>query len=232
MRIDVLTLFPGMIEPVVSESILGRARETEIAEIQVHDFRQYSEDKHRRVDDYPYGGGAGMVLRVEPVVKALRNLDADNSALRVLLSPQGIPYSQSRARTLAKNDWIIILCGHYEGFDERIRDYFDVEISIGDYVLTGGELAALVVIDSVVRLLPGALNNEQSAAEDSFTDGLLEYPHYTRPRVFEGRKVPDVLLSGDHARIASWRREQALKRTKERRPDLYEAYLKRRGGSD
>ncbi len=228
MKIDILTLFPDMVEPVINQSILHRAQEDGHVEIRVHDYREYSTDKHRSVDDYPYGGGAGMVLRVEPVVRALRDLDRKRNALRILMTPQGIPYSQARAKTLAKNDRIIILCGHYEGYDERIRDYFDVEISIGDYILTGGEIAAMVVVDSLVRLLPGVLNNEASAEEDSFSEGLLEYPHYTRPRVFEGKAVPDVLLSGDHGKIEVWRKEQALSRTKKRRPDLYERYLKRR----
>lgn len=228
MKIDILTLFPDMVEPVIDQSILHRAQEDGHVEIRVHDYREYSTDKHRSVDDYPYGGGAGMVLRVEPVVRALRDLDRKRNALRILMTPQGIPYSQARAKTLAKNDRIIILCGHYEGYDERIRDYFDVEISIGDYILTGGEIAAMVVVDSLVRLLPGVLNNEASAEEDSFSEGLLEYPHYTRPRVFEGKAVPDVLLSGDHGKIEVWRKEQALSRTKKRRPDLYERYLKRR----
>ncbi len=228
MRIDILTLFPDMIRPIVGQSILHRAQVDGHVDIHVHDYREYSTDKHRSVDDYPYGGGAGMVLRVEPVVRALRDLDDERQALRILMTPQGIPYSQERARTLAKNERIIILCGHYEGYDERIRDYFDVEISIGDYILTGGEIAAMVVVDSLVRLIPGVLNNEDSAKEDSFSAGLLEYPQYTRPRVFEGRAVPEVLLSGDHGKIEAWRKEQALMRTKKRRPDLYEDYLKRK----
>ena len=173
MKIDVLTLFPGMIEPVIAQSIIGRAREKGQVEINIHDFREFSVDKHGSVDDSPYGGGAGMVLRVEPVVHALRSLEGHKQALKILMTPQGIPYSQSRARTLSKNDHLIILCGHYEGYDERIRDYFDVEISIGDYVLTGGEIAALAVIDSLVRLIPGVLHNEQSNEDDSFSVSLL-----------------------------------------------------------
>ncbi len=227
MRIDILTLFPEVIKPFINASILHRAQQDGHVRFFVHDFREYSEDKHRRVDDYPYGGGAGMVLKVEPVVNALRGIDPDHEAVRILMSPQGLVYHQKKARTLAENTSLLILCGHYEGFDERIRDYFDMEVSIGDYVLTGGEVPALVVIDSVVRLLPGVLNNEASAVEDSFSEPLLEYPHYTRPRTFEGKKVPDVLLSGDHAKIAAWRREKALERTKKRRPDLYEAYRKK-----
>ncbi len=227
MRIDILTLFPDMVRPFFEHSILGRAKRDGHITVGIHDFREFSVDKHNTVDAAPYGGGAGMVLRVEPVVNALRDIDKDHTALRILMTPQGLPYNQERAATLAKNKHVIILCGHYEGYDERIRDYFDVEISIGDYVLTGGEAPALVVCDSIVRLLPGVLN-EASPAEDSFSRGLLEYPHYTRPRVFEGKAVPDILLSGDHAKIEAWRREESLKRTKKRRPDLYRKYLEKR----
>ncbi len=226
MIIDVLTLFPKMIEPVLNHSIIGRAIDKELVTINVHDFRDFSVDKHKSVDDTPYGGGAGMVLRVEPVVNALRALEGHETALKILMTPQGIPYSQSRAKTLSKNDHIIILCGHYEGYDERIRDYFDVEISIGDYVLTGGEIAALSVIDSLVRLIPGVLSNQMSHEDDSFSNDLLEYPQYTKPRVFEGKSVPDVLLSGHHDHIKKWRHEQSLKRTEKRRPDLYKKYQK------
>ncbi len=225
MRIDVLTLFPGMIEPVIKESIIGRALENNRVSIHVHNFRDYSVDKHQSVDDTPYGGGAGMVLRVEPVVRALRAIDNQENALKVLMTPQGIPYSQERARTLSKNDHLIIMCGHYEGYDERIRDYFDVEISVGDYVLTGGEIAALAVIDSLVRLIPGVLSSSESHEEDSFESHLLEYPHYTRPRVFEGKSVPDILLSGHHENIRVWRENESIKRTRARRPDLYQKYL-------
>ena len=225
MRIDVLTLFPGMIEPVIKESIIGRALENNRVSIHVHNFRDYSVDKHQSVDDTPSGGGAGMVLRVEPVVRALRAIDNQENALKVLMTPQGIPYSQERARTLSKNDHLIIMCGHYEGYDERIRDYFDVEISVGDYVLTGGEIAALAVIDSLVRLIPGVLSSSESHEEDSFESHLLEYPHYTRPRVFEGKSVPDILLSGHHENIRVWRENESIKRTRARRPDLYQKYL-------
>ncbi len=227
MTIDVLTLFPDMIEPVFKHSIIGRAQEKGSVTINVHDFREFSVDKHKSVDDTPYGGGAGMVLRVEPVVRALRALEGHEQALKILMTPQGIPYTQSRAQTLSKNDHLIILCGHYEGYDERIRDYFDVEISIGDYVLTGGEIAAMAVIDSLVRLIPGVLSNAQSHEDDSFSMSLLEYPQYTKPRIFEGKSVPEVLLSGHHENINIWRKEEALKRTQKRRPDLYEKYLKK-----
>ncbi len=225
MRIDILTLFPDMIKPALSHSMMWRATHYNFVEINVIDFRDYSENKHRSVDDSPYGGGAGMVLRVEPVIKALRAIENHEKALKILMTPQGITYNQARAKTLSKNDHLIILCGHYEGYDERIRDYFDVEISIGDYVLTGGEIAALAVVDSIVRLIPGVLSNEASAHEDSFSNILLEYPQYTRPRVFEGKSVPDVLLSGHHEEIAKWRFSESLERTKIRRPDLYKQYL-------
>ncbi len=227
MRIDVLTLFPQMIEPVLKHSILKRAQEDKHVDIRIHDFRDYSEDKHMRVDDTPYGGGAGMVLKAQPVVDTLRSIENSDHALKILMTPQGKPYTHERAQTLIKNDHLIILCGHYEGFDERIRAYFDIEISIGDFVLTGGEIAALALIDSVVRLLPDVLHNSESNKDDSFASGLLEYPQYTRPRIFEGNSVPDVLLSGHHENIEAWRREKALERTKERRPDLYEKYIKK-----
>ncbi len=221
MRIDVLTLFPEMIQPVISQSIIGRAIMEKKLTVNVIDFRAYSTDKHRKVDDYPYGGGAGMVLKVEPVVRALRAIDHHESALKLLMTPQGKRYEQSDAKRFSASSHVIILCGHYEGFDERIREYFDEEISIGDFVMTGGEVAALAVIDSTIRLIPGILNKQASYEEDSFTDGLLEYPHYTRPREFEGKAVPEVLLSGDHAAIRAWRDMQAHKRTSTRRPDLY-----------
>lgn len=221
MRIDVLTLFPEMIQPVISQSIIGRAIMEKKLTVNVIDFRAYSTDKHRKVDDYPYGGGAGMVLKVEPVVRALRAIDHHESALKLLMTPQGKRYEQSDAKRFSTSSHVIILCGHYEGFDERIREYFDEEISIGDFVMTGGEVAALAVIDSTIRLIPGILNKQASYEEDSFTDGLLEYPHYTRPREFEGKAVPEVLLSGDHAAIRAWRDMQAHKRTSTRRPDLY-----------
>ena len=229
MRIDVLTLFKDMIEPVIKQSIIGRAIYEKKIEIHVIDFREYSLNKHKKVDDYPYGGGAGMVLQVEPVVRALRAIPHYEKAKKILLTPQGETYLQQKALDLSKEDHLILLCGHYEGFDERIRGYFDMELSIGDFVLTGGEYAALVVIDSVVRLIPGVLNKEASKDEDSFSEGLLEYPHYTRPAVFEGQEVPEVLLSGNHEAIRVWRETESLKRTKNRRQDLYQAYLKKLG---
>jgi tRNA (guanine37-N1)-methyltransferase len=232
MRIDILTLFPDMIEPVITQSIIGRAIYEKKIDIRVINFRDYSENKHQKVDDTPYGGGAGMVLRVEPVMNALRAIEGYEEAIKIIMTPQGEPYKQAKAETLSKANHLIILCGHYEGFDERIRPYFDLEISIGDFVLTGGEIAALTVVDSVIRLIPGVLNKEASHEDDSFSDGLLEYPHYTRPREFEGREVPEVLFSGHHANIEKWRLEQSIKRTKERRLDLYKAYQKKQKNQD
>ena len=225
MKIDVLTLFPEMVKPVLAQSIVGRAVHEGKLHIRVIDFREYSTDKHHKVDDTPYGGGAGMVLQVEPVVRALRAIDGYQEAKKIILTPQGVPYDQSEAKRLSTADHMILLCGHYEGFDERIHAYFDEAVSIGDYVLTGGEVAALVVVESVVRLIPGVLNKDASHEEESFTDGLLEYPHYTRPRVFENLAVPEVLLSGHHDRIDAWRRSQAIERTKAKRPDLYQRFL-------
>ncbi len=226
MRIDVLTIFPDMVKPVLGQSIVGRAVYEKKLTIHVIDFREYSPNKHKKVDDTPYGGGAGMVLRVEPVINALRAIDGYEKAHKVIMTPQGKPYAQTDAARLSTHDHLIILCGHYEGFDERIHAYFDEEISIGDYVLTGGEVAALVLIESTVRLIPGILNKDESHQDDSFSDGLLEYPHYTRPREFEGKRVPEVLMSGNHQAIENWRRTEALKRTKTRRPDLYARHQK------
>ena len=226
MIIDVLTLFPNMILPVIKESIIGRAIYEKKVEINVIDFRKFSANKHQKVDDYPYGGGVGMVLQVEPIVNALRSIKGYQEALKIITTPQGETLQQSISEDLSKKDHLIILCGHYEGFDERVRDYFDIEISIGDYVLTGGEYAALVIIDSVVRLRPGILNKDESHQDDSFSEGLLEHPQYTRPRIFEGKEVPEVLLSGNHQAIKSWRDNERLKRTKRRRKDLYNAYQK------
>lgn len=227
MRIDVISLFPGVFEPVLGSSMLGIARERNVLEFFSHDLRSWAlPGVHRQVDDAPYGGGAGMVLRPEPVfaaVDAVRALD-DRSASVLLMTPQGERFGQGRAEQLAACDRLILVCGRYEGVDERIRAVADLELSIGDYVLTGGELPAMVVIDAVARLLPGVLGGESSTEEESFTMGLLEYPHYTRPATFRGRDVPDVLLSGDHARVARWRREQAIRRTARRRPDVLAAH--------
>jgi len=225
MRIDVLTLFPKMFEGFLNESIMARAINNKLVKVNLVDFREFSNSKHKKVDDYPFGGGAGMVLQVQPVYDALTSIDGYQEALKILVSPQGKPFKQQIAYDLSKTDHIIIMCGHYEGYDERIRDYFDIEISLGDYVLTGGELAAMVLIDSITRVIPDVINKDESHLNDSFSNNLLEHPHYTRPREFMGKTVPEVLLNGNHAHIEKWRLEQSIKRTKERRGDLYKLYL-------
>ena len=223
VRIDILTLFPQMFEGPFDSSIIKRAIEQELVSINIHNFRDYTHDKHHTVDDYAYGGGAGMVLKPEPLfeaVEAIKPSDQAGKVSIVLLTPQGRLFSQNIASELSKYDWLILICGHYEGVDERVREHLVTEeISVGDYVLTGGELAAMVVVDAVVRLLPEVLA-EDSLAYDSHVDGLLEYPQYTRPENFRGWAVPEVLLSGNHAQIARWRREQSIMRTFRRRPDL------------
>lgn len=229
MRIDLLTLFPGVFEPFFSTSIIGRAREADLVSIACTNIRDFTHDRHRSVDDRPFGGGPGMVMMCEPVFDAFKQVESSASGepIRIILTPQGERLTQSVVNELAEQSWLIILCGHYEGFDERIRSGIDArEISVGDYVLSGGEPAAMVLVDSIVRLLPGALGDEQSAENDSFVNGMLEYPQYTRPRDFRGMEVPEVLLSGDHARIEAWRKEQSEIRTKSRRPDLWEGRKK------
>ncbi|MFF3100562.1 tRNA (guanosine(37)-N1)-methyltransferase TrmD [Viridibacillus arvi] len=222
MNIHVLSLFPNMFEGVFGSSILKKAQEKGAVTLGVTDFREFSINKHNQVDDYPYGGGAGMVLKPEPLFNAVETLVSEGKKPRIILMcPQGERYTQAKAEELAQEEDLIFLCGHYEGYDERIRQHLVTdEISIGDYVLTGGELGAMTVIDSVVRLLPGVLGNNDSPVLDSFSTGLLEHPHYTRPAEFRGMKVPDVLLSGNHAKIDEWREQQSIKRTFERRPDL------------
>ncbi|ATO47984.1 tRNA (guanosine(37)-N1)-methyltransferase TrmD [Brevibacillus laterosporus] len=226
MRIDVLTLFPEMFTGVFSTSILGKAAERGIVDFGVINFRDYSKSKHGNVDDTPYGGGGGMVLKPDPIFDAVEALSVREGAFKprvILMCPQGRRYDQKMAEELAREEHLVFICGHYEGYDERIREHLVTdEISIGDYVLTGGELGAMVVIDSVVRLQPGALGNEMSAVTDSFSTGLLEHPHYTRPADFRGWKVPDILLSGHHANIERWRLKESLKRTWQRRPELLE----------
>jgi len=224
MRIDVLTLFPEVLAPFLSASIVGRAQRAGIASISCTNFRDFAADRHGTVDDRPFGGGPGMLLMCGPLFDAVQHVESQAAGppVRVLLSPQGERFTQATAVELAREPWLMLICGHYEGFDERVRTGLRVrEISIGDYVLSGGEPAAMVLIDSLVRLLPGALGDEASASNESFVEGLLEYPQYTRPRDFRGMTVPEVLLSGDHAKIAAWKRDQALARTRERRPDLY-----------
>lgn len=223
MRIDILTLFPELFDPYLSTSIVGRAVDRGLASIHCTPLRDFARDRHRTVDDRPFGGGPGMVLMCQPVFDALEHLTSQNvgEPLRILLTPQGERLTQPLAAELALSPWLILICGHYEGFDERIRTAAGVrEISIGDYVLSGGEPAAIVLMDALVRLLPGALGDEGSAGDESFARGTLEYPHYTRPREFRGMPVPEVLLSGDHAKIEAWRNEQAVRRTLERRPEL------------
>jgi len=218
LRIDVLTLFPAMIMAPLAESIPGRILDGNLASLQVHDLREWGLGRHRSVDDAPYGGGAGMILRPEPVAAAIDRLREPES-LVILLEPAGEVFRQARAADLAARSHLIFVCPRYEGIDDRIRSFVDLELSIGDYVVTGGELPALVVIDAVIRLLPGAID-PASIAEESFDHGLLEYPQYTRPPVFRGMDVPAILTSGDHGAVARWRAEQALSRTLERRPDL------------
>lgn len=220
MKIDILTLFPNMFSGFLNESIIKRAIDDNKVFINVHDIRAYSKDKHKKVDDYGYGGGQGMVLMPQPIFDAVDDLKEENSRV-ILLTPQGKQYNQSIAYDLTLEKHLIIICGHYEGFDERIRTLADIEISIGDYVLTGGELASMVITDSVVRLLDGVINKD-SHTYDSFHDNLLDYPVYTKPADFRGMLVPDVLLSGHHEKINEWRTQQQIKRTKERRPDLLE----------
>ncbi len=223
MRFDVLTLFPEMFESPLSSSILNRAQEASLVEIVLTDIRDFAANSYRKVDDKSYGGGPGMVMMPGPVFDCFEHVRtlSPNKGRTILLSPQGQKFDQKKAAELSKEKRLILIAGKYEGFDERIRIGLDAEqISIGDYVLNGGELAAMVIIDAVVRLLPGALGDEGSAKDDSFSDGLLEYPQYTRPEVFRDMKVPDILLSGDHAKIAEWRRQQSLQRTKKWRPDL------------
>jgi tRNA (guanine37-N1)-methyltransferase len=218
LEIDVLTLFPAMIEGPLGLSIPGRIQADGLATIRVHDLRDFGLGRHKSVDDTPYGGGAGMVMRVEPVVAAIESVRREDSTV-ILLDPVGEVFGHARAVDLAARRHLVFVCPRYEGVDERIRAYVDLELSIGDYVLTGGELPALVVIDAVIRLLPGAID-ALSTAEESFSGGLLEYPQYTRPPEFRGATVPDVLTSGDHGAVARWRHEQALERTRTRRPDL------------
>ena len=222
MLISIISIFPGLFQSVFAESIIKRAQEKGLLEISIYDLRDFSEDKHRRVDDYPYGGGAGMVMKPEPFFKAVRAV-RERSPVKgktVLMSPQGVRLTQDKLKELSKEKHLIILCGHYEGIDERVRAYLaDEEISIGDYILTGGEIPAMVLVDALARLIPGVLSTSP-LEEESFACGLLEYPQYTRPQEYEGMCVPEILLSGDHEKIRQWRYEEALKRTLKLRPDL------------
>jgi tRNA (guanine37-N1)-methyltransferase len=230
MKIDILTIFPEMFKGPLTESLIGKATEKEILNINVINIRYFSKDKHKKVDDKPFGGGGGMVMKPEPLYDAIESVGVKknsttykNSYTRpcvIYMSPQGRILNNSVVKNLAKFKHLVIICGHYEGVDERIMNYVDKEISIGDYILTGGEIPAMVLVDSVARMLPGVIKEKSSVKNDSFYSGLLDYPHYTRPAVFKNHKIPEVLLSGNHKKISEWRVEEAYKRTKERRPDL------------
>ena len=225
MIIDILTVIPDFFDGPFRVSMLKRAQDKGLVSLVVHDLRAFTEDKHRQVDDYPYGGGAGMILKPEPIFRGVRSIRAQrkgtSSSKTILMSPQGEKFSQEKATELATFDHIVLICGHYKGVDERVAEFLaDEELSVGDYVLTGGEPAALIVVDAVVRLLPGVLGDSASAGSDSFQSGLLDCPYYTRPEIFEGWRVPEVLLSGNHREIARWRARQAFKRTQQRRKDL------------
>src|SRR6056297_3439560 len=225
MRFDILTLFPEMFNGPFSDSMIKKARENGIIDINLIDIRDYTTDKHNTADDYPYGGGAGMVLKVEPIYYALADITEDfsQSTTNILLTPRGQKLDQSMVKDLSGKDRLVLICGHYEGIDERIRNNFvDQEVSIGDYVLTGGEIPAMVLVDAVARLLPGVLGHDESKKNDSFYNGILDYPHYTRPQEFKGMEVPEILLSGNHQLVDRWRKKEALKRTYLMRPDLIE----------
>lgn len=223
MKIDVLTLFPEMFSGVLGASMLGRAQERGILEFGLHNIRAYSQSKHKNTDDYPFGGGAGMVMMPQPIFSCLDTVDRDHTALRIVLTPRGETLTTAMARDLARQEHLLLLCGHYEGIDERAMAQMDREVSIGDYVLTGGELPAMVLIDCVSRFIPGVLGSSESAEDESFSAGLLEYPQYTRPAEYQGMAVPEVLLSGNHAHIARWRRQEAFRLTLKRRPELMES---------
>ncbi|MGE4378888.1 MAG: tRNA (guanosine(37)-N1)-methyltransferase TrmD [Candidatus Izemoplasmatales bacterium] len=218
MKITILTLFPEMIEPIINSSILKRAQQNQLVDFDIVNFREFSTNKHMTVDDTPYGGGSGMVLAVEPIYLALESIK--DKGHKILLSPQGKKFNQNIAKSFLKEEHLIFVCGHYEGFDERVREFVDEELSLGDFVMTGGELAALAMIDSIVRMIPGVLGSKESFEKDSFYEDFLDFPQYTKPREFKGLHVPEVLLSGNHAQIEKWRKEMQIKRTKERRPDL------------
>ncbi len=222
MKITILTIFPEMFESVLNSSILGRAREQGLIDVECVDIRPFSDRKHKNTDDYPFGGGAGMVMLAQPIMDAMKSVTGESfSGRRIYMGPRGNTLTTAKARELAKEEHLVLLCGHYEGVDQRALDTcIDEEISIGDYILTGGELAAMVLTDCVARFIPGVLGSAESPEEESFSDGLLEYPQYTRPRELNGLEVPDILLSGDHAKIKAWRRQESLRATKKFRPDL------------
>ncbi len=218
MKIDILTLFPNMFEKVFEDSIIKRGIDDKKIKVEIHNFRDYSKDPHHKVDDTPYGGGAGMVLTLQPLVDCIKKLKKEDTIV-ILLTPSGKVYNQTIAYELSKKNHLILVCGHYEGFDERIKNYCDMEISIGDYILSGGEIPAMVLVDSIIRLLPGVIK-EESHIKESFESNLLDYPTYTKPRVFEGYEVPEILLSGDHNKIDEYRKQERIRLTKENRPDL------------
>lgn len=220
ITIDILTLFPEMFD-IFNYSIIGKAKEKNIVNLSTYNIRDYTKDKHRKVDDYPYGGGAGMVMSAQPVVDCIRKVKEKNSGKVIFLGPRGITFNQELAKELSKEDELIFLCGHYEGIDERMYSHIDLEVSLGDFVLTGGEMACIPIIDSILRLIPGVLSSPESFTEESFYNGVLEYPQYTRPETFDGKTVPNVLISGHHEKIRKWRRAASLHITKEKRPDLY-----------
>ena len=220
MRVDIITIFPEVIRAQTQFSMLGRAMERQIIKVNAVDLRDYAQDRHRQVDDYPYGGGAGMVLKPEPLFRAVEDLSGGQDTEVIAMSPGGQRFTQKMAHSLAEKEHLILICGHYEGIDQRVLSLATMELSIGDYVLTGGELPAMVVVDAVARLLPGVLGNSESIAQESFQGGLLEYPHYTRPANFRGMEVPQVLLSGNHQEIQRWRQEMSRKKTREKRPEL------------
>ncbi len=236
MKIDILSTFPHFFDAFLQTSILGRAVTNGLIQVRCTDIRSFSDSKHKNTDDYPYGGGAGMLMMAQPAADAIKHVTGAESGARVLyMSPKGVPFTQRLAEALSREEHLVLLCGHYEGIDQRVIDkYVDMEVSVGDYILTGGELPAMIITDCVARLIPGVLGSAESAGDESFSaeDGLLEYPQYTRPRVFEGIEVPEVLLNGDHARIRAWRKEQSLLLTQQKRPDLYEQYLRRSSGGE
>lgn len=221
MKIDILTLFPEMFE-IFNHSIIGKAKDKSILDIKSHNIRDYALNKHKKVDDYPYGGGAGMVMLPQPLIHCIKDIKLQNSGKVIFLGPRGIPFTQDIAKKLCMEKELIFVCGHYEGIDERVYNYIDMELSLGDYVLTGGEMACIPIVDSICRLIPGVLSCSESFMEESFYDGMLEYPHYTRPERFEELEVPQVLTSGHHENVRKWRRLQSLLITREKRPDLFE----------
>jgi len=228
MRFDIITIFPEMFSPVLNESIVKRAQAKKKIVIHIHDLRDYTDDKHRKVDDRPFGGGPGMVMMAQPIMDAVKKIRGRRKASVILLCPTGTPFTQQKAKKLAKVKNLILICGHYEGVDERVAaQIIDESISIGDYVLTGGELPAMILLDCITRLIPGVLGKAESLTDESFEHNLLDYPHYTRPANFRGKKVPDVLLSGNHSAVNKWRKDQAHNRTKKKRPDLLEQKIQK-----